>query len=212
MIKTIGRYARTVENVLLLGPSGGQRYYRACVPPLICQTWSNINADVSGMVHQYIAETGKNGVPLACNQLTNISNMAALIKLIIGSRRHFEATRITGFESFSMESRLTSPTSGMEYTVSFVSRRVEPQGSLWRIEKRSARASYSISCDKTASVVFQNVIKYLLNIDRHLDVLTTFEDRRGRAEDLPTWVPGWRHPTPSKLQYLVSRSKLEHSR
>lgn len=57
------------------------------------------------------------------------------------------------------------------------------------------RAEFPISYSKSVSEVYQDVIKHLINLDRNLDVLQIFEDRRNRAKDLPSWVTDWRQKT-----------------
>jgi hypothetical protein len=54
------------------------------------------------------------------------------------------------------------------------------------------RAEFPISYTKSVSEVYQDVVKYLINLDRNLDVLQIFESRCNRAKDLPLWVTDWR--------------------
>ena len=53
-------------------------------------------------------------------------------------------------------------------------------------------SEFPISYTKSVSEVYQDVVKHLINLDRNLDVLQVFEDRRNRAKDLPSWVTDWR--------------------
>lgn len=75
-------------------------------------------------------------------------------------------------------------------------------GVLGMIQSRSTRhfvegrpdikfGGFPIDYSKTTSQVYQDVVKYLINTDRNLDILQMFEDRRDRANDLPSWVPDW---------------------
>ena len=53
-------------------------------------------------------------------------------------------------------------------------------------------ATFPIDYAKPVSAVYQDVVKHLINTNRNLDILQVFEDRRSRADDLPSWVLDWR--------------------
>jgi hypothetical protein len=91
---------------------------------------------------------------------------------------------------------ITSPT-----TKSYVERRPDIQ-----------RAKFPISYTKSVSDVYQDVVKYLINLDRNLDVLQIFESRRNRAKDLPSWVTDWRRCNKRSIVHCAPDDKPERER
>ncbi len=50
----------------------------------------------------------------------------------------------------------------------------------------------TIDYSKSVSEVFQEVVKYVINRDRDLDILSRYEIDNGNDTDLPSWTPDWR--------------------
>jgi hypothetical protein len=73
-------------------------------------------------------------------------------------------------------------------------------------------AEFPISYTKSVSEVYQDVVKYLINLDRNLDVLQTFESRRNRAKDLPSWVTDWRRCNKRSIVHCAPDDKPERER
>lgn len=57
-------------------------------------------------------------------------------------------------------------------------------------------ASFPVDYSKSVSEVYQDTVKYFINRDRNLDILTLLLTTRNTrsATDLPSWVPDWRVP------------------
>jgi hypothetical protein len=73
-------------------------------------------------------------------------------------------------------------------------------------------AEFPISYTKSVSEVYQDVVKYLINLDRNLDVLQIFESRRNRAKDLPSWVTDWRQCNKRSIVHCAPDDKPERER
>ena len=73
-------------------------------------------------------------------------------------------------------------------------------------------AEFPISYTKSVSEVYQDVVKYLINLDRNLDVLQIFESRRNRAKDLPSWVTDWRQCNKRSIAYCAPDDKPQRER
>lgn len=74
------------------------------------------------------------------------------------------------------------------------------------------RAEFPISYTKSVSEVYQDVVKYLINLDRNLDVLQIFERRRHRAKDLPSWVTDWRQCNRRSIVHCPPDGKPQRER
>ena len=74
------------------------------------------------------------------------------------------------------------------------------------------RAEFPISYTKSVSEVYQDVVKYLINLDRNLDVLQIFESRRNRAKDLPSWVTDWRQCNKRSIVHCAPDDKPQRER
>jgi hypothetical protein len=73
---------------------------------------------------------------------------------------------------------------------------------------RPTSIPFPVSYTKSVSEVYQDVIKYLINRDRHLGVLLLCESRKNRNSDIPSWATDYRQQIPRAV--LVS--SLEDSR
>ena len=73
-------------------------------------------------------------------------------------------------------------------------------------------AEFPISYTKSVSEVYQDVVKYLINLDRNLDVLQIFESRRNRAKDLSSWVTDWRQCNRRSIVHCAPDDKPERER
>lgn len=60
----------------------------------------------------------------------------------------------------------------------------------------SRTAAFPVDYTRSVSEVYQDVVKYLVNKDRNLDILSILLTHRNASsdEDLPSWVPDWRVP------------------
>ena len=58
--------------------------------------------------------------------------------------------------------------------------------------KLPSKAPFPIDYNKSISVVYQDFMKFLINMDRNLDCLCYFEKPRSMSFDLPSWVVDWR--------------------
>lgn len=84
----------------------------------------------------------------------------------------------------------------------------------WYVESRPdiRLAEFPISYAKPVSEVYQDVVKHLINLNRNLDVLQVFEDRRNRATDLPSWVTDWRQSTTRSIMQCAPDLPNERKR
>ena len=74
------------------------------------------------------------------------------------------------------------------------------------------RAVFPISYTKSVSEVYQEVVKHWINLDRNLDILQVFEDRRHREKDLPSWVTDWRQNIRRSMIQCSPDSRSERDR
>ena len=51
---------------------------------------------------------------------------------------------------------------------------------------------FPVDYERSISMVYQDVVKYLINVERNLDSLCTFQDRRRHNSDVPSWALDWR--------------------
>ena len=79
----------------------------------------------------------------------------------------------------------------------------------------TAPKDFPVDYDKSVSAVYQDVMRYLITIERNLDCLCVFQDRRKQAFDMPSWVLDWRDdsarsfldssPNSSELQQALGK-------
>jgi hypothetical protein len=73
-------------------------------------------------------------------------------------------------------------------------------------------AEFPISYTKSVSEVYQDVVKHLINLNRNLDAIQIFEDRRNRAKDLPSWATDWRQSTRRSIMQCARDDMSERKR